>query len=130
LQQIVDSQIPPLTKIEVIIKEYIAFYAVNADLWRVMMHEVRGLGREGYSNFSQAQRDKYRDWFRSTVGMIEIVLNECIAAGDIRQCDANMAAYALFSVIVMSVFQKFVSDDIDTTAKMISNVFLYGVTNR
>ncbi|MGI6092879.1 MAG: TetR/AcrR family transcriptional regulator, partial [Negativicutes bacterium] len=42
LQQIVDSQIPPLTKIEVIIKEYIAFYAVNADLWRVMMHEVRG----------------------------------------------------------------------------------------
>ncbi|MPM90940.1 Fatty acid metabolism regulator protein [bioreactor metagenome] len=130
LQQIVDSPIPPLVKIETMIKEYIAFYTVNADLWRVMMHEVRGLGREGYSNFSEEQRDKYREWFKSTVGMLEIVLNDCIAAEEIRQCDVNKAAYALFSVIVMTVFQKFVGDDIDESAKMISNVFLYGVANR
>ncbi|MPL65659.1 Fatty acid metabolism regulator protein [bioreactor metagenome] len=130
LQQIVDSSEPPLPKIESMIKEYIAFYVVNADLWRVMMHEVRGLGTAGYSNFSEQQRDKYRIWFKSTIGMLEIVLNECIAAGEIRQCDVTKTAYALFSVIVMMVFQKFVSDDIDETAKAVSNVFLYGVTNR
>lgn len=130
LQQIVDSSIPPLDKIERIIKDYIAFYVVNADLWRVMMHEVRGLGRAGYSNFSDEQREKYHDWFKSTIGMIETVLNECISTGEIRQCDANMAAYALFSVIAVTVFQKFVNDDIDATAKTISDVFLYGVAKR
>lgn len=130
LQQIVDSSTPPLEKIEIMIKEYLSFYVVNADLWRVMMHEVRGLGSAGYSNFSEDQRDKYREWFDVTIGMLEKVLCECVDSGEIRSCEVEKAAYALFSVIAMTVFQKFVSDDIEATAHAISNVFLYGVTNR
>lgn len=130
LQQIVEAQIPPMEKIERMIKEYLAFYVLNADLWRVMMHEVRGLGSAGYSNFSQEQRDKYREWFRQTIGMLEIVLTEGIQTGDLRQCDVNKAAYALFSVIAMTVFQKFVSEDVDATAQSITNFFLHGAANR
>jgi len=130
LQQIVDAQAPPMEKIENMIREYLAFYVLNADLWRVMMHEVRGLGRAGYSNFSQEQRDKYGEWFRQTIGMLGIVLAEGIQTGDIRQCDVNKTAYALFSVIAMTVFQKFVSEDVDATAKSITNFFLHGAANR
>lgn len=130
LQRIVDSVMPPLEKIEAMVKEYLAFYVVNADLWRVMMHEVRGLGSAGYSNFSEEQRHKYREWFENTIGKIEFVLGECIAAGEIRQCDVTKEAYALFSIIAMNVFQKFVGDDIDLAAKQISNTFLYGVASR
>jgi hypothetical protein len=94
------------------------------------MHEVRGFGSAGYSNFSEEQRVKYREWFGATIGMLEKVLSECVASGEIRSCEVGKAAYALFSVIAMSVFQKFVDDDIEATARSISNVFLYGVTNR
>lgn len=130
LQQIVDAQIPPMEKIEKMIKEYLSFYVLNADLWRVMMHEVRGLGSAGYSNFSEEQRNKYREWFSQTIGMLEKVLSEGIQTGDLRPCNISKTSYALFSVIAMTVFQKFVGEDVDATAKSITDFFLNGASNR
>jgi AcrR family transcriptional regulator len=130
LKKTVDSAEPPLAKIETMVRNYLDFYIINADLWRVMMHEVRGFGRAGYSNLTEDKRDKYRQWHQRSIGQLVRVLDEAINAGDIRECDSTKAAYALFSVIVMTVFQNFVGDDIDETARSISNVFLYGVANR
>ncbi len=130
LRQIVDSSEPPLTKIENMIREYLAFYIVNADLWRVMMHEVRGFGRAGYSNLAEDKREKYREWHQHSIGLLVRVLDEAMSAGDIKHCDSTKAAYALFSVIAMTVFQKFVGDDLNEAARSISEVFLYGVANR
>jgi len=127
LADVANSQQPPLDKIRAMIKLFLQFYVTNADLWRVLMHEVRGCGGEGYSNFSQQQQEKYRQRFRDTIGMLEIVLREGINQGVIRECDVTKAAYGLFSVIVMMVFQKFVAEDIDTTANTIADIFLYGV---
>ncbi|EAX49021.1 transcriptional regulator, TetR family [Thermosinus carboxydivorans Nor1] len=127
LAEVVGGVEPPLVKVERLIKLFLRFYVANADLWRVMMHEVRGFGSEGQSTLKEEQREKYRAWFRHTIGMLEKVLQEGIDQGVIRECDVTKAAYGLFSVIVMMVFQKFVGDDIDATAKTIADIFLYGV---
>lgn len=128
LEEIVTSSEPPLPKVETIIRAFLAFYVKNADLWRVMMHEVRGLGVGGYSNFTQEQRDKYQACFSETIGMIERVLVEGKEKGVVRSsCDATRAAHALFSVIVTFVFRGFVNEDVSETAHTIADIFLFGV---
>ena len=131
LESIVASPEAPLQKVETILKAFLEFYKENADLWRVVMYEVRGLGVEGYTNFTLEQRDKYQAWFGQTIGMIEKVLLEGKEQGVIRaNCDANRVAHGLFSVIVTWVFRNFVSDDIDETAHNITELVLYGVAGK
>ena len=128
LTGIVASQKKPLEKVEIIIKAFLEFYIENADLWRVVMYEVRGLGVAGYSNFTDEQRDKYQAHFCRTIGMIEKVLIEGKEQGVIRkQCNANRVAHSIFSVIVTSVFRNFIGDDIGETAHNITELVLYGV---
>lgn len=131
LENIVASPQHPLEKIETIIKAFLEFYKENADLWRVVMYEVRGLGVEGYTNFTIEQRDKYQAWFCQTIGMIEKVLNEGKEKGFIvEKCNANRVAHSLFSVIVTSVFRNFVDDDVAEIAHDITEFLLYGVSKK
>ena len=131
LAGIVPSSELPLQKVETIIKAFLEFYKENADLWRVVMYEVRGLGVEGYTDFTLEQRNKYQDWFTQTTGMIEKVLLEGKEQGVIRaNCDANRVSYGLFSVIVTWVFRDFVSDDIGETARNITELVLYGMADK
>lgn len=128
LKGIVASPKLPLEKVESIIKAFLEFYIKNADLWRVVMYEIRGVGVEGYTNFTNEQRDKYQAEFCQTIGMIEKVLLEGKEQGVIRpQCDANRVAHSIFSVIVTSVFRDFIGDDLDETAHNITQLVLYGV---
>ncbi|HWR09317.1 TetR/AcrR family transcriptional regulator [Sporomusa sp.] len=123
----------PLIKIKKAIKMFLGFYVANADLWRVLMHEMRGLGHEEASSFTEAQREKYRERFVHTIGILESILQEGIEQGAIRQCDVHKAAHGLFSVIVMMVFQGFVGaqdDSIESAANNIADIFLYGVVER
>jgi AcrR family transcriptional regulator len=127
LEGVVNSSEPPLQKVEAIIKAFLEFYVKHADLWRVMMHEVRGFGVAGSSNFTQEQLDKYHVCFCGTIGMIEKVLLEAQEKDVIRrECDATRAAHGLFSVIVTFVFRDFVNENISETAHMIADLFLYG----
>lgn len=131
IEGIVHSTEPPLEKVEMIIKAFLEFYVEHANLWRVMMHEVRGFGVAGSSNFTQEQLDKYQSCFCETIGMIEKVLLEAQDKGFIREsCDATKAAHGLFSVIVTFVFRDFVNDDIANTAHTIADLFLYGAAAR
>jgi len=124
---------PSLNKIKKAIKVFLEFYVANADLWRVLMHEMRGLGYEEPSSFTEAQRAKYRARFVHTIGLLEKILQEGIEQGSIRQCNVHKAAHGLFSVIVMMVFQGFVDnhpDSIKEAANSIADIFLYGVAER
>lgn len=123
----VASEQPPIIKVKTLIKLFLEFYVKNADLWRVMMHEVRGFGSEGYSNFKEEQREKYRERFIETIGTLQTVLQEAVSRGDIKSCDTPKVAYGLFSVIVTLVFQKLVDESIDETAEKIAGIFLYGI---
>ena len=123
----------PLNKVTKAIKVFLEFYIANGDLWRVLMHEMRGLGHEEPSSFTAAQREKYRERFVHTIGILQTILQEGIEQGTIRNCDIHKAAHGLFSVIVMTVFQGFVednSDSLDKAANGIADVFLYGVVAR
>ncbi len=130
LQEVVASSVPPIVKVEHMIKTFLQFYVNNADLWRVMMHEVRGLGSEGYSSFSASQRDKYQEWFNHTIGLLGQVLAEGVAKGVFRSCDVTKAAYGLFSAIVVMVYQDLVSDDLNQTVRAIADIFLYGLVKK
>lgn len=123
LATVVDSVNDPLNKVQEMIKIFLRFYMANADLWRVVMHEMRGVGA---TKLSQEQRERYGAGFRRTVGMLEGVLVQGVQQGVFRSCDANKLAYSLFSVIVMMVFQNFVND-IDADAQSIAAVFFYGI---
>lgn len=124
---------PSLDKVQKAIKVFLEFYVENADLWRVLMHEMRGLGHEEPSTFTEAQREKYRERFRKTIGVLERILEEGIEQGMIRSCNAHKAAHGLFSVIVMMVFQGFVGPDVESIEKAangIADTFLYGIVAR
>lgn len=126
LERLVNADIEPLQKFEALVRLFLEFYAQNADLWRVMMHEVRGFDMEGYSSFTPEERSKYQDWFRKSIAMIEQVLQEGRDKGVMRPCDMHRAAYGLFSAIVSIVFGGMV-DSIEESAKIIADVFLHGV---
>ncbi|MEN6411661.1 MAG: TetR/AcrR family transcriptional regulator [Veillonellales bacterium] len=130
LAKIIESPLDPLAKVERIIKSFLGFYVINADIYRVLMHEIRGLGSDSYSRVPQEQREKYRQLLDGTIGMIEKVIIEGVEAGVIRQCNEKKAAHALFSVIVMMAFKKWVDEDIDGTAHVVADHFLYGIAKR
>lgn len=124
---------PALDKTKKAIRVFLEFYVKNADLWRVLMHEMRGLGHEEPSSFTEAEREKYRERFVHTIGILQSILQEGIEQGTIRNCDVHKAAHGLFSVIVMMVFQGFVGDrqdSIDSTANSIADIFMYGIVSR
>jgi hypothetical protein len=124
---------PSLIKVKKAIKVFLEFYVANGDLWRVLMHEMRCLGHEETASFTEAQRKKYRERFGQTIGILQTILQEGIEQRTIRNCDIHKAAYGLFSVIVMMVFQGFVDDNresIDDIANRIADIFFYGVAAR
>lgn len=128
--QVAESGQPPLVKIELMVRSALRFYRENADLWRVMMHEIRGFGSEGHSHIAPETKAKYREGFERILGRMAQVLNEGMEKGVLREIDATKSAYALFSVIVMMVYQKFVDEDIERAARQITDIFLYGAAPR
>jgi AcrR family transcriptional regulator len=130
LEQMTASDLTVLDKIESFVRLSLRFYKENADLWRVMMHEIRGFGSEGQSSLKPEMREKYRAGFRRTIGMLEGILTQAISEGLLRECDVTKVAYSLFSVMVMMVYQKFVAEDIDATAHDITDIFLHGIARR
>jgi TetR/AcrR family transcriptional regulator len=127
LDEIRQSRSEPLDKIQDMIRLFLEFYMRNAELWRVMMHEIRGFG---YTGLTQEQRAKYHAHFTHTIGALTSVIMEGTAKGVIRPGDADQAAHWLFSMIVMSVFHKFVGEDKVQSAKIIADTFLYGVAQK
>lgn len=130
LQQVAESDQPPLSKIETVVRLSLKFYTENADLWRVLMHEIRGFGSEGHSNLTPENREKYREGFRTVIGSLAAIIQEGIDTGVLRQLDVTKSAYALFSVTLMMVYQKFVGDDTESTARNITDMFMNGAALR
>ena len=128
--EVVNSEKDPMDKIKEVIKLFLQFYDENGDLWRVMMHEMRGLSDDVSSNLTEAQRDKYQLWFKDTIVLLEKVLQEGIDKQVFRVCDVTKAAYGLFSVIVVMVFHNLVKEGIEQTAEQITDIFLYGIATK
>lgn len=127
IQEVVTCEDEPLNKLRRLVKSFLMFYTQNGDLWRVLMHEMRGFGSDGYSHMSAEVRLEYQEFFQRTIGAFERVLLEGIASGVIRKCDAKITAHGLFSVIVMMAFQGFVGVDVDDAAERVTDTFFYGI---
>lgn len=127
LDAICHSNCEPLDKIKEMIVLFLAFYLENAELWRVMMHEVRGFGYNDPQSMTKEQRDKYHAHFDHTIGAMSSVIREGKEKGVIKTDNEEQAAHWLFSMIVISVFHNFVKGDIEESTKMIADTFLYGV---
>lgn len=130
LDNICRAEHEPLDKIQAVISLFLSFYLENAELWRVMMHEIRGFGYNGPQSLTPEQRDKYHAHFTHSIGVVTSILNEGIHKGVIKACNTDQAAHWLFSIIVMSVFHKFVGENIEESAKTIADTFLYGVAQK
>ncbi len=126
-EAILNSSETPLQKIHTLIREFLAFFVVNADLCRVMMHEMRGLGAPELAAVPQQTMEKYNQWFCRNIGRLEAVIAQGIEVGALRNCETRLVACGIFSVIVMMVFQGFVKDNIDEMATRINEIVLYGV---
>ena len=127
LTALAESDLLALEKVEAVIRLFLRFYVRHANLWRVMMHEIRAFGTQGASNFKPAQLEKYRDVFKQTISFLETILQSGVEQGVLRNCDIAKAALGLYSVIVAMAFQNMVNEDIDSSAQSIADVFLYGV---
>lgn len=139
LENMVASHIGPLEKVEAITRIFLEFYTENAELWRVLMHEMRGLSCGGQSALPKSQCAKHQERFKRTIGLIQKVLEEGIEQKVFRKCEVNKAAHGLFSVIVMMVYQGFVSkgkdgkadkEGIAVAARSIADIFLYGLVKK
>lgn len=121
---------PPLAKIEAVVTLALRFYKDNAALWRVMMHEVRDSASAGRSHITSDNKDKFREAFRRIISLFEGILREGIEQGALRNIDVTRAAYSLFSIVVMLVYHDFVDEDMDVTARKVTDVFLNGAACR
>lgn len=130
LDKICQADREPLAKIQAVISLFLSFYLENAELWRVMMHEVRGFGYNGPQSLTKEQCDKYHAHFAHTIGTMTSILVEGAEKGVFKAGNAEQTAHWLFSMIVMSVFHNFVDGDIEQSAKMIADTFLYGVAQK
>jgi TetR/AcrR family transcriptional regulator len=126
LQKTADNDMPTMEKLEAMVRLFLKFYKDNASLWRVMMHEIRGFGSDGLSYVKTETRDKYREGFSRTIGMVAKVLQEGIDQGLLKEVNVTHASYALFSVIVALTFQQFVQD-VDATAHEVTDIFINGL---
>jgi len=129
LDQVVASEQPPLSKIKAMVRQFMHFYLENGDLWRVLLHEVRGF-EMGHSVITPETREKYFDIYQRVAGKLEKVIAEGAAQGALRENDGTKAAYALFAAILTMVYQKLVDDDVDVTADAITDIFLYGMVRK
>lgn len=127
VEEIAASDLGALDKISILTKEFLAFYSKNADLWRVLIHEMRTFGEDGYSGFNEEQKEKYKKNFDSTIILLENVILQGVEQKLVRECNAKQAAYGLFSAIIAIVFQNLVGEDLDHTADNIANTFLFGI---
>lgn len=125
--KIAAAELSPLDKIYCLTREFLNFYSNNADLWRVLMHEMRAFGEVGYSAFNEEQQEKYRKSFEITLGVLEAVVAEGVKQNAIKSCNTKQVAYGLFSVIVAIVFQRLVDGRSEETAENIASAFLFGV---
>lgn len=116
-----------LDKIYLLTREFLHFYTANADLWRVLVHEMRAFGEIGYSAFNETQQEKYRKSFESTLNVLETVIADGVKQKVLQECNTKQVAYGLFSAIIAIVFQRMVGDNPDETAKKIANTFLFGI---
>lgn len=131
IKKIVDAEVGALEKIKKITKEFLVFYSENADLWRILVHEMRTLDESvKYSRVGEEQRIKYKKGFDETLELLETILIQGIEQKLVRKCNTKQAAYGLFSATLVIVFQDLVGDDLDYTAEHISNTFLFGIAEK
>ncbi|HWR41207.1 MAG TPA: TetR/AcrR family transcriptional regulator [Patescibacteria group bacterium] len=134
LEKIAESDAMPLDRVQTMVRLFLEFYTTNAELWRVLMHEMRGLNcGEGHGGLTKSQSTKYQERFKHTIGLLEKVLQDGIRQKSFRPCEVNKAALGLFSVIIMMVFQGFVEknpESIEKVTRSISDIFLYGMVRK
>ena len=113
------------------VRAFLEFYDENIGLWRALMHEIRALSPDGYSDFDEAQVKKYRQIVLDEFGILEDVLKQGIINGDFRQCSTTQASYGLLSAVIVMSMQDLMQDrTLEETATMITNTFLYGLATR
>ena len=120
----------PLEKIYSLSGVFLNFYSANADLWRVLMHEIRAFGEVSHSAFNEEQLEKYRKNFENTLNVLESVIKDGVEQAVLQECNTKQAAYGLFSAIIAIVFQRLVGENPDETAKNIANTFLFGIASK
>lgn len=130
LTQVVESDQPAMLKLQALVKMFLRFYIDNADLWRVMMHEIRGFSGDEHSQLTPEIREKYRQGFFRVASYVETVLSQGINQGILREVDVRKVAFSLFSVILTFVYQNYVQDNLDETAQGITDIFFNGIARR
>jgi AcrR family transcriptional regulator len=127
--QIVASSAEPLQKIEQLVRVQLQFFAENTALWRIMMHELRALGRCSITDLKEEQQAKYRERYEERVVKFRQVIEEGQQIGVIKYPDAERAAFMLFSIIIGTALGTNGEYDIEDRVKSITELFFHGVTH-
>lgn len=114
-------------KLTTLIKLLLKFYTANAALWRVLMHDMRGLGTAAPAHLTEAQWEKYCEPFANVIKILEAVIDEGVKQKILKDYDKTRLAYALFSAIITMIMYNLVSEDLDETAHAVAELFFYGV---
>lgn len=128
LNKVAESDDDPLSKLEQMIRLHLRFFAENHELWRVMMHEMRGFGSLNLTHISPEEQEKYRRKFHENINILQQVLEEGIARGVITYPDTARAAHAIFTTILVTVFHRLGVHDIEPAVRSITRLFFYGIT--
>jgi AcrR family transcriptional regulator len=129
LQQAADSDQPPTAKLEAMVRIFLRFYQENADLWRVMMHEMRGYGSEDLSFVKAETREKYREVLGGSVRFLAKAMKDGVDQGVLREVNVTHAAYVLYSAVVTMAFNHFIVD-VDSSASELTDIFQHGMARR
>lgn len=131
LKTIYAKELTAAEKVNLMVKAFLEFYDDNIGLWRALMHEIRAMSPDGYSDFDENQVKKYRQIVLDEFGILEDVLKEGIANGEFKECLTTQASYGLLSAVIVMSMQDLIQErTLEETADVITNIFLYGLANR
>lgn len=144
LQAISDDNISPIEKINQMAYEFLMFYKDNADIWIILVEEMKALSfldkkslttakqlTKRNKNFQQtalqeAEFLRYQGQIRQTFAMLKNAIQEGIQQKMFRDQSADATACSFFAVLMLLAFTGYIQDPAEDAANMANN-FLYGI---
>lgn len=126
LGEVLVSDQPIEDKIKSAIRLFLKFFSANSDLWRALIHELRGF-EMGCAAISKHTRQQYQKILHGVSDALEKMIADGISQGVLKEYDASKVGFALWGLIMALVYNDMVGDDVNAIADTITAIFLHGM---
>jgi AcrR family transcriptional regulator len=127
LEQVMNSQLSGVEKLEAVLSKFFEHVGENRDFMRIVHSESQKL----YATTLREVRSYIMKEHRKTMEGIASIVREGIKSGEFRKVEPTLAAASFMGIVRSVIFSWFVRDDknlLDTYKPMVMDIFLKGIS--